>query len=249
MLALALAIFALIAILIWKDPKQEEIPPAPQFLKQKPIIRHPEFLQRAQERDIQYLVHFTRLENLQEIARRGLISRKNLDAANANYIYNDKQRMDNLRDTISLSVTFPNYRMFYKYKKSAPDANWAMILLDAEKVLAELDCAFNFANASSNSVKSIPIARRMTLDAFDKMFYEPEKDSRFNRNLRDNEPTDPQAEILCFDKIPVDFFSKIVFENNSALQVASEIFNGKNVPCAVENNYFAPRHDYRFWKA
>lgn len=178
----------------------------------------------AQARGIKYLVHFTRKENLESIKTRGLRSRQELESTLLPFHYNDNWRGDGFRNAVSLSVTSPNYKMFYNLRQNNKSAEWAVILLDACQVLQNCDCAFQSTNAASNIMREIPIAERKNLAAFDGMFYD--NDLRKVRGLKDNEPTDPQAEILCFDAIPPKFFKNIVFAGE----------------------FFAPRHDWSYWK-
>ena len=196
----------------------------------------------AKLRGIKYLVHFTKIENLPNIAKYGLMTRKNLDEKSLNYDYNDVQRIDGLTNSISLTFTFPNYRMFWRYRQSS---NYAVILLDAYKILSELTCAFHSTNAANNSERCRNIAERITLNAFNKMFYEP-SEGRARRGLDNNEPTDPQAEVLCFQDIPLKYFSQIVFEYGNSAQENQKLF--PNVACIVDRDYFAPRHDWSYWK-
>ena len=203
------------------------------------------FVALAKLRGIKILVHFTRIENLPSISKRGLLTRKNLDDQSFKYSFNDDTRRDNVTNSLSLSITFPNYKMFYKYRKNSED-NLAIILLDAEKVLANLPCVFNYTNASSNEIKDVPKEKRMTLDAFEKMFYEPDGSSRKLRNLKANETTDPQAEILCLEDIPLKYFVGIVFKNSAQAKENQKLF--PNISMKVDDDYyFAPRQDYKFW--
>ena len=196
----------------------------------------------AKLRGIKYLVHFTSIENLPSISKYGLLTRDNLDEKSLKYNYNDVNRIDGLTNSISLSFTFPNYKMFWRYRQSA---DYAMILLDAFKILSELNCAFHSTNASVNSERNRNIAERKTLDAFYKMFYEP-SDGRADRNLNFNEPTDPQAEVLCLENIPLKYFAKVFFEHKKFAEKYKKLF--PNLPCEVDKNYFAPRHDWVYWE-
>lgn len=182
------------------------------------------FADTARARGIKYLVHFTRKENLESIQTRGLQSRQELENMSLPFKYNDNWRGDGFPNAVSLSVTSPNYKMFYSLRQKNKSAEWAVILLDACQVLQNCDCAFQSTNAASNLMRGVPIAERKNLVAFDGMFYD--SGLRKVRGLKDNEPTDPQAEILCFDTIPPKFFKDIVF--------AGELFT--------------PRHDWRYWK-
>ena len=176
----------------------------------------------------------------------GLKTRALLRANGISYNYNDEQRLDGFTNSISLSVTFPNYRMFYRYRRNSD--NYCVILLNAEKIFGNLNLAFHYTNAASNAVKNIPLEQRKTLDAFNEMFYEPSGSSRSERGLENNETTDPQAEILCFDSIPLDYFEKIIFPDYIKLNQNAPLFTGTGISCIVDSFYFAPRHDWEFWK-
>lgn len=133
--------------------------------------------------------------------------------------------------------------MFYKYRITT-SFKFIVILLDADKIFTELDCAFHSTNAANSTVKNIPLDQRKTLDSFNKMFY---KSFRQERRLEKNEPSDPQAEVLCFNPIPLSCFKKIIFQTDAALKENSALLEGSNIPCVVDTNYFAPRHDWSFW--
>ena len=205
----------------------------------------------AGARGIQYLVHFTRIENLVSILNHGLMTRKSLDEKKLSYCFNDSERLDNLPDTISLSVTSPNYKMFWKYRQSDKSAKWIIIRLHAYQVLSSLECAFNFTNAANHEVRDTPIADRKEISAFQKIFYDSEDDIRQKCELKNNEPTDPQAEVLCFNSIQLNFFEGIVFFNQEQYSPMASLFdNLKECDIKLYPNgdcYFAPRHDWRYW--
>lgn len=178
----------------------------------------------SRTRGIEYLVHFTQKDNLPSIKKYGLMSRRDLEKSAISFSFNDEQRFDGYPNSISLSVTSTNYKMFWSLRKKNPSAEWAIILLDAYGVLKNYDCAFQSTNAANNNMRAKTIADRKTLAAFESMFYDD--NLRKIRDLKDNEPTDPQAEILCFDTISPKFFKAILFDGE----------------------LFAPRHDYLYWK-
>ena len=215
------------------------------FFVDKPNKNGNVFVALAKLRSIKFFVHFTKIDNLPSIAKFGLLTRKNLDEKSFKYFFNDDARNDNVTNSLSLSVTFPNYKMFYKYCRETLN-DWAIILLDAEKTLADIPCAFNYTNASSNVLKRMPKEKRMTVDAFQKMFYEPADSSRKTRNLNANESTDPQAEILCLGDIPLKYFAGIVFKTSARAKENQKLF--PNILCSEDRNYFGPRHDYKFWQ-
>ena len=69
----------------------------------------------AYENHIKEFVHFTNERNLLSILCRGVLSRKVLQENNIPFEYNDEKRLDGMLDAVSLSVTAPNYLIFYKY--------------------------------------------------------------------------------------------------------------------------------------
>ncbi len=68
------------------------------------------------KRGITTVIHFTRVENLANILAYGLLSRSELDSRDIEYVFNDWQRIDRYPNAISTSISFPNYKMFYRYR-------------------------------------------------------------------------------------------------------------------------------------
>lgn len=128
-------------------------------------------IKEANERGIEHLVHFTDLSNLKSILRHGLMTRECLNKLNFDYNYNDEERIDGVENSISTSITSPNYKMFYPIRLKDENRDWAIICINAEKVLT-LECAFCKTNAASNSVRFILIDYRKKYDAFREMFSE-----------------------------------------------------------------------------
>lgn len=81
-------------------------------------------------RNIKFLVHFTRLENLDNILTNGIIPRNDMTdqfikpfdfllndkESNGKYIYNDDYRYDGKCDYSCFSISFPNNLMFYRLR-------------------------------------------------------------------------------------------------------------------------------------
>jgi len=67
-------------------------------------------------RRIDTLIHFTRLENLAGILADGILPRSAPGGQARRVIFNDGVRIDGHKDAVCLSVSFPNYKMFYKYR-------------------------------------------------------------------------------------------------------------------------------------
>ncbi len=120
----------------------------------------------VEERGIKHLMHFTRVENLPGIRERGLWSRATL--GNDGCVWNDDWRRDKRPHAICLSVSYPNYKMFYDYRLRK-GGGWAVLLLDP-CLLWERDCGFVEVNAASSDVWTRPEDELKTVAAFERMF-------------------------------------------------------------------------------
>ena len=155
--------------------------------------------------------------------------------------------MDSVRESLSVSLTFPNYRMFYKCQHDLKE-DWAVLLLDPYHVLS-LDCAYCYTNAAKSKVKEISINERKSLASFLGLFYEPEEISREQRGLVDNEPTDPQAELLVCASISLQAIQSVVFADSLTADRYRGLLSKYGLEAVEDSTYFAPRHDYAFWQS
>lgn len=193
------------------------------------------------------LIHFTHICNLKGILERGLQSRRQLEELpeTSQPLFNDPLRLDEYRSGICLSISFPNYKMFYKLHQNRT-MDWAVTLLDAS-ILWEMDCAFNSTNAASNIMRSIPIHKRKKVEAFANMFSDLQN-IRTQLNIPDPFPTDPQAEVLVFEPISPRYIKGVHFSSfqiklewqNKFSHLGPDFFH-----CA--DQFFNPRWDYRYW--
>ena len=176
--------------------------------------------QICHDRGIKILVHFTHIENLRRILGEGLLSRETLETMRnplkKPLRFNDQDRLDKHPEAICLSISFPNYKMFFKYA-SEKQSQWVVLLLDA-KLLWELDCAFCQENAASNAVHTIPLKERKKPDALNNMFIDYDSISRQSLSIPDHYPTYPQAEVLVCNPIPVAYIKKVHFYEKPALE-------------------------------
>jgi len=202
----------------------------------------------VKERNISKLVHFTHTDNLSSILKIGLISRKLVERLpkKQNFRVNDSQRLDGQTDAISLSIEFPNYRMFYKYHQKDYD-NWVVISLKPE-VLWDFDCAFCHTNAASNACRSIDLEERKEEIALEKLFHDYDQIQRKVLNIPEYYPTDPQAEILVFEKIPIEYFSKIHFYDCGCMLKFVNLHPDAQSLFEINRSYFKARRDYSHWQ-
>lgn len=208
------------------------------------IIEKERVFDLIQKRKIKNFVHFTRESNLLSILENGLLSRYTLDEGGINYTYNDEYRFDEELNSVSVSVTWPNYKMFYKLRCENKTENWVVLILDAYKI-AKLDCAYCFTNAASNEMTAISLEDKKSSDYFELLF--KDDSIRTQLGLQDNETTDPQAEILVFDDIPVSAIKHIAFLDEKTMEKYSYQLEIIGITCDNEGEYFGPRHDYEYW--
>jgi hypothetical protein len=128
------------------------------------------------DRQITYLLHFTRLENLDSILTHGLFTRSQCATRAINPIFNDAHRLD-YTDAICLSLSFPNYKLFYRLRKENPNTRWAVVAI-RPNILWEKDCAFCKENAAKSTVTDIPIAQRRGVSALRTLYEDFEGKSR-----------------------------------------------------------------------
>ncbi len=152
---------------------------------------------RLQQRNIKHLMHFTKYSNFESIMAHGLVRRSELDRRMIHYAFNDDVRLDGHPNSVSVSISFPNYRMFYKARHDFPDADWVVLVLGTD-VLLEKPCWFCKTNAASAYVQQEMLTDLSTKEAFDAMFGDVNGVKRDVLGIPDSFSTDPQAEILVF---------------------------------------------------
>lgn len=199
------------------------------------------------QKRIDYLFHFTRAENLENILKYGLLPKSVLRRECIPTVFNDEYRYDGCEDAVCTSIEFPNYKMFYTLRQDNPDVDWVVLLLDA-KILCDFDCAFCCENAGSANMYQTDIESRKGLEAFLKLFDEQEGCcSREEMNLPNYYPTNPQAEVLVFANIPVEYINYVYFNDYKILNKYVHLFNNTSM-CKVNTYYFYGRRDYKFWQ-
>ena len=213
------------------------------FHKKYPIPDKRIIMSQAEEFRIPHLVHFTRCENLPSILRNGLLSIADCEADGIRAIRNDRLRLDAQPDGISLSITFPNYRMFYKYRELDIAADWAVLIL-SPKILWEKKCGFYRYNAADSRMRSLPRDKVTSSVAFREMFETP--DARREHWLRLQDPTDPQAEVMVYEQIEAKYIETIAFETKVSTEKWKHILGGiETINAGRGNGLFASRAQVR----
>lgn len=191
--------------------------------------------------NIEYLVHFTPVKNLKSILEHGICSNKYCNEHGIKYVPTDKDRYDGYTDFISLSISFPNYKMFYK-KRQTMDEDFAVLLIDSSvlKLYDQKERKFSNKNAASNNSQ-----KGGSFEYLKQMFERPSL--REKLGLQENYTTDPQAEVLIKGRIPTDYIKEIHINTLDAYEEVKEYV--KEDLLKLGSPMFANRRDYKFWSS
>jgi len=193
---------------------------------------------------IPFLLHFTSVDNIESIAKDGLRPRDVMDLLGG-FKCCDDLRIDGFKSGISLSVGFPNYKMFYKYRKMN-GGTWCVVAINPQ-IICNGKCLFFSENAASSKWRGRSPFSLQQKESFEEMFYEIDgKPTRATSGLPIGCPTNPQAEIIHVGPIRRDDFMGITFENELAMKEWEPRCNG--IGCAVVNGFFKPRKDFQHWR-
>ena len=201
--------------------------------KPKCSLRSTEIRAQVSQLGIPHLVHFTRCENLSSIFQYGLHSVASCRAKGIHAIRNDKIRLDGKLDGISLSMTFPNYRMFYKYRQMDVSTDWAVLILSS-RILWEKECGFFKYNAADSRMRGPTGAQTMTAQALRDMYEGLDKPRE--HWLRPYDPSDPQAEVMVYEHIEPTFIETVAFETEDATDRWTNVLGGTDTICAGQGN-------------
>ena len=205
------------------------------------------------EKEIKYLMHFTRVENLKSILNHGLLPRCDLDQESVQYVATDPSRFDRHKDAINLSVSFPNSSMFFTKRRNM-GGDWVVLMIRPEVMVAE-PCYFYPGNAASSCFS--PCEDRSRAEDFKKMFStkvlnnQGEIVKRKYLGLPNCFPTNLQAEVLVFSKVKVsmlmavNFFDQKSFSNFLMRTNVTELTDA--VSFNIEHTLFKNRLDWRTW--
>ena len=203
--------------------------------------------QLLEKKGIKSLYHFTNATNLNNIFQYGLVTRSDLENISIPFAYNDEYRHDHCLNALSLSIEFPNYKMFYSLRCRHPDYNWAVLEIDAN-ILVEFNCAYSWTNAADATISSIPVEERKGREAFLELFQDRTGYPRRERlNIPECYPTNPQAEVLVFSKIPTQYIKNVLFNDDTMTECYRSIMPDTFF-FKTDSNKFEPRKDYLYWQ-
>lgn len=198
--------------------------------------------QECTNRNIDRLLHFTRAENVPGILANGLRPPSHIRRQGLPSTSNDPYRYDGL-DATCLTIEWPNYKMFYPLRCNAPPGtNWAVLQIN-HAVLWEKRCCFSVTNAADGTVSSIPVADRSGLAAFQALFQDYGGKARVELGIAEFYPTNPQAEVSCFDQIEPAYINAVWINDAEAARA----LQGRHPSVYNNSQYHWPRSDHNHW--
>jgi hypothetical protein len=166
-------------------------------------------------------------------------------------VNNDSQRIDNLPDYINLSVEFPNFYVFDKFRQRQvdPTIHWCVLKIDPNLIYAK-DTLFSLTNAASYHSNKYGISG--DFDKFkmlfaDRLVFQNSNGTsmvRQRNNFKESWTTDVQAEVLVKDKIPYSDIIEICFASNRDMVFAKSAFEMDNLNTekfTINSNFFGRR--------
>jgi hypothetical protein len=225
--------------------RREKEQEAERALRRKEIIQ-----QFCRDRGIKSLIHFTRLANLSGILAEGLLPRSELELRARPPVFNDELRWDRRKDAVCLSIGFPNYAMFMKYRDRHSTVIWVILEVTPD-VLWEQDCAFCKHNAACREMRAVQRALLREPQALlgmyaDEITFRGEVIRR--ANLPACFPTDPQAEILTFGRIDPSRVLAIHFSRKPDADCWQQASCENKWPVWITPSWFRYRQDWEQWK-
>lgn len=220
----------------------------------KPFPYHAEEIKDfVESRGITSLIHFTEVRNVPGILLHGLLGRETIADRGLEAVFNDQYRYDKAADAICASISFPNYKMFYRLQINNPDTDWAVLRLDP-KILWEIPCAFCVTNAASDEVTNISIEVRAEFESLASMFADvPWNIKREYLGITDDFCTDPQAEVLILGSVDPSYILNVnlnVKHKINDLESVLELLRpySDNFIFHHDESLFTYRKDYEHWK-
>lgn len=208
-------------------------------------------------RGIHNLYHFTRIENLNSILTHGLLPVSLHNGHRISSIRNDYERFDSLFNFTSFSVGFPNYKLFYYFSnKIYPETKWVVLELNANMLTTpNRTICYCKTNAAYLIPRQKDLNKLTFSSAFEEMFAERivttdnREVLRRELKIREDQTTDPQAEVLIKGKIDPVFITGICFENERDLNSFKDMnFHLlKNRKYRVDKELFKYRKDFSHW--
>ncbi len=214
------------------------------------VLKHGYVSYLMKERYVRYLVHFTPVDNLKNILAEGIVPR----ACQKNRgVWTDDNRLDHMPDCSCISISFPNYRMFYK-KRQTMNKDFAVILIDPYclDLFPEKDLFFLPHNAASVLYRNSPYkytGQKALSNMFcDSIMIDDKQIFRKDLPIPKNFTTSPQAELLIRGIIPPSYIREIHVVNHAILNNVKAISSNSLAKVLWCDTYFNARVDYQKWR-
>lgn len=219
------------------------------FIENTEIENKRQIKEILRKRGIREFVHFTDVRNIPSIIDQGgIITRQMMEESNMAFYESDSDRFYKRRDSISLSISFPNYPMFYKKRCQEPDRKWCVFSIDAEKVIDKC-IIINAGNAAAAASESKRIDMTGCVELFESLF--DEQVGQYKRNgLLFKLTTDPQAEVLCLDKILLEDIKKCYFnyDDLSTRKQYEDMLVQAGIRVGSSKHHFDKRNESDYYK-
>jgi hypothetical protein len=197
-----------------------------EFLKQRgKSDGKPKYVRKVvKQRGIKDLFHFTRYSNLSGIMKHGLLPVAELEARDISFDSSDPSRWDGRRDAICTSISFPNWKMFYRKRiHSERPQEWVVISLHPS-VLWKHSAEYFVDNAASGGMaNSDPESHRRSA-AFRSLFDPAYPGDLSRESLPKHIPSNNQAEALVFGRISIRYIQYIVVGTAAILEEANRLY-------------------------
>ena len=173
-------------------------------------------------RNIDHLIHFTDLRNLESILENGILTRKDLEEHKTLHgLGNGDGRWDGNPDASCCSVQNPDWGL-YNAKQRRSKFDYAFLILSTDIIL-DIRCAFYPSNASGGWLSKEPVRKFTHSWAFENMFKAEKLADRANHE--DNQTTDPSAEVHVFGTIESHYIEQVVIENDDYREIFSQKYS------------------------
>jgi hypothetical protein len=185
----------------------------------------------AEQREVHHLVHFTKISNLRQIVKHGLLSRDKLAGPEYLAEASDYYRLDGRADAISVSITRVSGLFEAKRRKNG-HTDWVILGLPSQ-ILWTHDCLFSWRNPAKKEIRDHR-GWRGGAWAFSKMF-DGSKEEREGLELC--WPTDPEAEVQVLEPIAPSCILGVIVDRSELVgpvQLVLEHLPGEQRPVFVE---------------
>ena len=184
-----------------------------------------EILSEIENRCINRICHFTKSKNLSHILNdfQGIYA---IDFLPESYQdYNDSLRLDGKTDYICCSIEYPN--VFYLDRIKNNDKlfkEWIILSIDP-KVMCLEETLFSKVNSATEKGRYISKGINGFRSLFEDQIVTSKRSITRTTTMLQSSPTDIQAEVLIYKKIPIKYIKEIIVK--SELQAREEFFRMK----------------------